>query len=355
VSEQHKEELVKEPGGIRLEASYNNYCSVLLCDKEDGNSRAKNSMIPPPKDFTNYATAMQLSRQYMVEVVTNGRPGTAMTGWKSQLNQKEIEAVVDYVRTTFMPAASSADSSSRGRTVYAKNCSVCHGDKGDGNSRAKHSFTPPPRDFTSPAAKAELTPERMIRSVTYGRAETAMTGFGTQLSKEDIKAVVDYIRTGFMAVGNNEGISGTHAGARQVAPSNHSTPAQQIPPSGSTTPKAAVVNMSASMPKGLKGDAIKGAGFYMSNCATCHGATGDGRGPRAYFINPKPRNFLHPASRAELNRVTMFNAIKDGKLGTEMPAWGKVISDQEIADVAEFVFQRFIQTPTGKQQAQANK
>lgn len=354
-----KEAISSANGQIHPAAIYHNYCSVCHGDKGDGRSRAQGSLVPPPKDFTNYAVAQQLTRKYMVDVVTNGRPGTAMTGWKTQLNQKEIEAVVDYVRNTFMPAAASADSSSRGRSVYAKNCSVCHGDKGDGNSRARNSMSPAPRDFTSPAAKAELTPERMIRSVSYGRPETAMAGFATQLSKEDIKAVVDYIRDGFMSSGNNDGISGTSAGARHLSPSNEMPGHDKANAARVTPPAAAVqrvaVNMAAAMPNGLKGDATRGAGFYMSNCATCHGTTGDGRGPRAYFINPKPRNFLHTASRAELNRIALFNAIKEGKLGTEMPAWGKVLSDQEVADVSEFVFQRFIQVQGSAKQAKSTK
>ncbi len=54
---------------------------------------------------------------------------------------------------------------------------------------------------------------------------------------------------------------------------------------------AAAKDMSAlPMPKGSAGDVVKGAAFYMQNCATCHGASGDGRGPRAYSINPKPQN-----------------------------------------------------------------
>ena len=105
--------------------------------------------------------------------------------------------------------------------------------------------------------------------------------------------------------------------------------------------------MSAPMPHALKGDIAKGGAFYKDNCATCHGTTGDGRGPRAYFINPKPRNFLHPASRQMLNRKELFEMISEGKPGTEMPAWDKVLTQQEIANVAEFVFQRFIQPAAG--------
>jgi mono/diheme cytochrome c family protein len=78
------------------------------------------------------------------------------------------------------------------------------------------------------------------------------------------------------------------------------------------------------------------------NCTACHGEDGDGNGPRAYFIFPKPRNFLHPASRARLDRPTLYTAIQKGVAGREMPAWGKVLTNQQIADVTEYVFQTFI-------------
>jgi len=107
----------------------------------------------------------------------------------------------------------------------------------------------------------------------------------------------------------------------------------------------AVADMSLPMPLGLKGDPAKGGVFFMTNCFTCHGPKGDGEGPRAYFISPPPRNFLLESSRQRLNRPVLFEAITNGRLGTNMPAWGKVLTNQEIADVAEFVFQNFISAP----------
>ena len=80
----------------------------------------------------------------------------------------------------------------------------------------------------------------------------------------------------------------------------------------------------------------------MGNCFTCHGVKGDGNGPRAYFITPPPRDFLLETSRQRLNRPVLFEAIANGRLGTNMPAWGKVLTSQDIADVAEFVFENFI-------------
>jgi mono/diheme cytochrome c family protein len=321
-------------------ALYHNYCSVCHGDKGDGRSRARASLNPPPKNFTDPALASALPRERMLHVVANGQPGTAMVGWKTQLDARQIETVVDYIRATFMRPVAGHDVPAdagleRGRAVYARTCSVCHGDKGNGASWAAANMRQPPRDFTNPEARSQLSRERMILSVTNGRADTPMPGFGRQLSKQDIDSVVDYIRSAFMGT-DGAGISGTYAHGRPEAP--HGTAAHDRP-----------ADMKAPLPKGLVGNAERGGRFYKANCATCHGVSGDGRGPRAYFINPKPRNFLHAASRAELNRPELFEHISDGVLGTEMPAWDKVLSAQEIADVSEYVFRAFIQPKAGAQ------
>ena len=106
--------------------------------------------------------------------------------------------------------------------------------------------------------------------------------------------------------------------------------------------KPVAADMSLPMPLGLKGDVIKGRDFYMQNCFTCHGVTGAGDGPRAYFINPMPRDFLLETSQKSLNRPSLFDAISKGRVRSEMPAWSKVLNNQEIANVAEYVFQVFI-------------
>ncbi len=154
-----------------------------------------------------------------------------------------------------------------------------------------------------------------------------MAGFGDRLPPQDVEAVVDYVRAALMVP--ETAISGIKAhGGRE----------------GDKAAEPARADMRLPMPDGLKGDPDKGGRFYMANCATCHGAAGDGKGPRAYFINPKPRNFHDPAAQAAFNRPAIYAATAMGRLGTEMPAWSKVLSGQEIADVAEFVFQRYIQS-----------
>jgi mono/diheme cytochrome c family protein len=216
--------------------------------------------------------------------------------------------------------------------LYHNYCSVCHGDKGNGQSRATGSLSTPPRDFTSEASKRELSKERIALAIGHGRPGTAMVGYRTQLSEGDIQRLAEYVHTRFVlgqpAPETSAAISGTRAHTGREADAA-STPVQ--------------VDMTAGLPNGLKGDPKRGGAFYLANCATCHGARGDGQGPRAYFINPKPRNFVDPAVRARFNRVALYAAVSEGSLRSEMPAWKHVSTPQQMADVSEYVFQTFIQ------------
>lgn len=217
-----------------------------------------------------------------------------------------------------------------GQKIYIKNCSACHGDNGNTAVWARGGLNPPPRDFTSAAAKEELSRERMLTSVTHGRPGTAMMPFASRLSPDEIEAVVDFVRTQFMT----------------------STAASPVPKLTDAPRHSAVakvtVDRSLAFPNALTGNKEKGREFFLNNCYVCHGKTGEGNGPRAHFNQPRPRNFTADDTRANFNRPRLFESIKHGKPGTVMPAWGKVLSDQQIADVAEFVFTEFIYPSTDK-------
>lgn len=232
------------------------------------------------------------------------------------------------------PGSQGGGSSIQPAVLYHNYCSVCHGDKGDGRSRASNSLSPPPYDFTSAKARSEQSRDRIIAFVSNGKPGTAMVAWKTQLSEREIAALADYVYTTFVqgapAAAAAGQISGTRAhGGRETA----------------AAPRAAA-DLSLPFPKSLKGNADRGRAFYDANCATCHGRAGDGKGPRAYFINPKPRDFREPGFRALANRPMLFAAVSLGRNGTEMPAWNTVLDDQQIANVSEYVFQSFILTGT---------
>jgi len=264
-------------------------------------------------------------------------PSTARwrIAWPSSLRRPGASAAAAIgLAATLLPVAPPAAAASDAAALYHNYCSVCHGDKGDGKSRAAGSLSTMPRDFTSAASRQELTRERIAAVIAHGKAGTAMVGWKTQLSPADIDALAEHVLTRFVlgqalpgGAGAAPSISGTRAHGGREADAG-STPAR--------------VDMTVGLPNGLKGDSRRGGAFYLANCATCHGARGDGQGPRAYFINPKPRNFVDEASRARFNRLVLYAAVSEGRLGSEMPAWNKVATPQQMADVAEYVYQAFI-------------
>jgi len=307
-----------------VQSRYAEYCSVCHGDRGDGRSHAQQGLVPPPRDFTAPAFA-NATRERIVAAITNGMPGSAMIAWQSVFTPDEISELADFIIEKFVQGAkdastSAAPSINEPARIYAESCSVCHGDDGKGAKWGQESLSAKPRDFTTALSRAELTRDRMIVSVSYGRPGTPMPGFSSQLSREQIEGVVDYVRARFMA-----GASGPHA--------------------TSTTPPApadAASYHAQPLPNGLSGNVARGQALYLVNCVECHGVAGDGNGPRAYFIFPKPRNFRDPATQNILNRPRLYMGIADGVLGKEMPAWSKVFSDQDIADVAEFVYREFI-------------
>ena len=81
---------------------YGKYCSVCHGEQGDGKTHARQGLNPPPLDFTAPGIRHSLTRERMIHVITNGKPGTAMAAWKTQLDAGQIEAISDYIRKNFM-------------------------------------------------------------------------------------------------------------------------------------------------------------------------------------------------------------------------------------------------------------
>lgn len=346
---------------------YAEFCSVCHGDKGDGRSHAVQGLLPPPRDFTDPAATELLSRENIIEIITHGKPGTAMSAWNSQLDTNQIAALADYIRSEFVPSPDQASeiaanelpateaSLNRGKEIYDSTCSVCHGDDGAGAIWGRTSLKPAPVNFTLVDPMAQMKRSRMLASVTNGRPGTAMSAFSSQLSEFEIADVVDYIRESFMqAAGQDTAMPDTAAPAPAASTVGmavlHGMPARRFAPAEGITN----LDSDAILPHGLKGDPVTGMALYMSSCTACHGDKGNGEGPRAYFIFPRPRNFLATENRERLNRPLLFNAIGSGVPGREMPAWNKVLTDQQIADITEYVFQAFIIGNTGTPVSQAD-
>jgi len=317
--------------------TYHKQCATCHGDRGDGKGRAGASLSPMPTDFTSEHSKERLSLDTLIRAIQKGVPGTAMVGYGRRFDEQAVRGLAEYIQTQFMginkvivAAAKGVD----GKKLYDKHCSACHGDNGNTAVWAKNGLNPPPRNFTSADPHNELTRERMIASVTYGRRGTAMMPFASRLDKDEISSIVAYIRQNFMnvvsAIDTEEGKT-EHASTISMS---------QVSPE---SPSHGTVDMDLPFSDGFVGNPKAGEKFYQSNCFTCHGRLGNGKGPRSHFNTPRPRDFTSEESRFLFNRPRLFQGISKGKRGTVMPAWSMVLSEQEIANVAEYVFQGFIQ------------
>jgi mono/diheme cytochrome c family protein len=79
------------------------------------------------------------------------------------------------------------------------------------------------------------------------------------------------------------------------------------------------------------GDPVRGAQLFAQNCATCHGAKGEGR--VGATLN---KVFVSMNPTAQLKEI-----ITNGRSGTMMPTWGKSkggpLSDQDIDDIVAYI------------------
>jgi DMSO reductase family type II enzyme heme b subunit len=92
------------------------------------------------------------------------------------------------------------------------------------------------------------------------------------------------------------------------------------------------------------GDVENGALVYDHRCVQCHGVDGDGKGPGADFMLPRPRIFgdngsykFRTTPPAELpTDQDLFHIISVGIPGSSMPRFD-VLPEQEIWDVIEYI------------------
>lgn len=83
--------------------------------------------------------------------------------------------------------------------------------------------------------------------------------------------------------------------------------------------------------------ADRGAALYERHCAACHGVTGDGRGPAAYLLSPKPRDFTLGVYKFRTTPSgslptddDLLRTVRRGVAGTAMPAWNR-LSEEDLA------------------------
>lgn len=87
----------------------------------------------------------------------------------------------------------------------------------------------------------------------------------------------------------------------------------------------------------------RGKILFEGHCAFCHAVNGHADTPVAKLLKTRPRNFADPVEMARVSDDQIYRAIKEGRPGTAMAAWGQVLSELEIGDVMNHI--RTLATP----------
>ena len=86
-----------------------------------------------------------------------------------------------------------------------------------------------------------------------------------------------------------------------------------------------------------------GERVYNRHCVGCHGSTGDGAGPAARHLSPRPRNFrkgifkfTSTPSGTPPQRRDIFQTVTRGLAGSSMPEF-RLVNEESRWDVVEYV------------------
>jgi mono/diheme cytochrome c family protein len=200
-----KDRIRAERFGVREFATdgatiYGTFCAA--CHGPSGEGMRYPGMPPFPAignpDFLRIA-----SNEFISGTVRRGRPGRRMPAWGEKeggLHPEEIQAVVGYLRQSTgvefqgdsQPARWAKGDVVYGKQLFAQNCSLCHGDKGEGKEGPALNN----RVFLELATDTYL-----LETIRAGRRGTNMNGFGEgssvreTLSRSDMESIIVFLRS----------------------------------------------------------------------------------------------------------------------------------------------------------------
>jgi high-affinity iron transporter len=235
------------------------------------------SFLADARDLFSGATAGHAAGEVAarfdaVQNAIDSRSDAASVATSIAALRQQVMVATGISEQTYPPAAPSAE---RGRQLFSDYCSGCHGERGDGKGPNAVGLNPPPANFTAPQFIRAETPYDFFHVISLGKRNTAMPEWDDVLSLQDRWDIVSHLWT----------LSHSEA---QLA---------------------------------------EGQGVYLSQCANCHGATGNGQGVFAEHLRSKAADLTQPQGLAKRADADLFTIVSDGVAGTPMPAFARTLSD----------------------------
>jgi cytochrome c oxidase cbb3-type subunit II len=184
-------------GGILFAAN----CASCHGSTGRGDGKASVSLLPRPANLT----AARFSDERLSSVLWNGVTGSAMPPWR-QLPTEDLRALVAYVQSLEAPIAPApsmqdAKTLSDGESLFVANCTSCHGGGGAGNGPAAGALAPSPTNFRL----KKPTEERAWDVLENGVPGTAMPPWKSQLSADQRRSLVEFVRSLYAPPQENSG------------------------------------------------------------------------------------------------------------------------------------------------------
>ena len=277
--------------------------------------------IKSPKPRTIPGTRKRFLMSLMRGVIVSTLLMTPLSGFAED-EELSIEETVEELKLK-VDRLTATDELERGRKIYQRACSPCHGIRGDGKGPAALGFDPAPRNFRRGSYKFRTTVSGALpldkdlqRTIREGVPGTEMPRWKHVLSEHDINAVVQYIKT--------------------FSPLFADPDSLPLPEDILEVPEERPFERSlASIAAGRQI-------FIDQDCVKCHGENGKGDGSQADELlddwdepirpaNLTLRNFKNGKRDQDIYRV-FTSAIN----GTPMPAFDE-ISDEERWQLVDYV------------------
>lgn len=95
---------------------------------------------------------------------------------------------------------------------------------------------------------------------------------------------------------------------------------------------------------GAPSPARTGQAVYQEHCAECHGPSGQGDGPAAHLLVPRPRDFTLGRYKIRTTETgstptddDLLQSVRRGLSGTAMPGWEALLPDSDIRSVVDYL------------------
>ncbi len=300
---------------------YNFRC--YFCHGYSGNARtvATSFLNPPPVDFTS-AKAAQFTREHIVSVLQNGKPGTAMPSFRNTITDAEMAQVAAFVVDEFVQRK-------------APNTHYHTPENGwPDHSRYRAAFPFATGEIPASRPWEELSEEQVRgKRLFLSSCVTCHDRGGGSMRKEG-------------AGGSPAAETGIVWDARPLSypRNNYSyTPLPKLDAIASASPYAL-----HDMPLKIKGMTPlerQGQKLWQGNCAFCHAVDGTGKNWIGSFLEPHARNLRDPAVMGAMTRARLAETIREGLPDTSMPAWKAVLSEKEISAIVAYIAKAFHPLP----------